>query len=518
MRKINTDIWGTSYTVYDDMNIRTGTSAITDSDYTDYPPFVKNDLSSIGSDGNPDPTHFENDCIYIGYLNSPRLSNTGWNPSNELDLTVAYCACNNPDLLICNPIVLGVAPDEYTIDDNYNYTAPNQHKAISMERTGTKITPILFKNNETYARHRPNKSIYPLTGTEYIPYYALNSTSSHKANSEMNLWTPDGGISDNAGTETSSQRSAINNNAWISYWRDFGIRTIFGVIYVIYFDGTYGVSNGLPQNVVQNPVSLHWYETQTDAWKTGHPILGAYLDIYHRSNINGTYTSVKFNNRCFVGDILAGIEMSEKWGAHAGEYVWQPASCLRNDCNSFLPIFGPAALGARVDTAITGTVQIGTQLSNYPVSKDCEPLIGYMNHAMLHVGFRYSKSSMLPYKTFWLEMEGTAENLELLRKSAAAYGLFFADDVYDLADAGRDSSRWTDTNMCLGVVNKKGYTNGTYKKGAANTTANNFTWKTATQSPYNPRQFNIYIGEKQVENIYIGNQSIAAAFIGDQTL
>lgn len=487
MNNVNINVWGSAFTQLDNLNTRTGASDLTDIDYTNFPPFVRNNLSSIGDIGNPAPSYFENDAIYIGYLNSHGMG-APWETGADIDKSVAYCACINTELTIYNTIVIGTGKYDSIISDDYNFIIPNQDKAIAAQRKGG-IVPIFFKNGETYFRHKPNKGIYPMNGRPYLPFY--NPASSTKPTQKMYMWTPDGLIDDTSGYSTSSERAKVNNNAYCSYWRDFGIRSLFGVIRVIYFDGTYSQTDGTPQNVVQNPVSLHWYETQTDVWKTGHPILGAFVDLYFRRNTDGTYTSTKPANMCFVAEISNGLELVniDKWGDNVGAKVWQPAQSLRDACNSFFPLFGDEQLGARVDTAITGTVQIGTQLTtsgNNGVSQTGGCLVGYQKKSWLHSGQRYSGTSMLPYKTMWLEMEGTAENLELLRKSAAAYGIFFADDEYNLADAGRDVSRWTDSNMCLGVVDSNGFTDGTYTRGTDNTTANNWTWKTASESKYDP--------------------------------
>ena len=516
MRKINTDIWGTEYSEYDTINARTGAEDLNDIDYENYPPFTRNNLASLGS--NPTEGNFDDDAIYIGYLNGTGMINP-WSPGADFDYSIAYCACINPNLTLPNTIICGVGPFEHTIDYDYNYTHPNEYKSISMQRTGNKATPIFFKNYSNYMKHRPNKSggLQTLTGSDPVqPYYSMATAPGVYNYNKM--WSPDGAMRDTAGWDSTNARNDVNINGYMSYWRDFGLRSLFTVIKIIYYDGTVSETTGIPKNVVQSPVTLHWYETQTDAWKAEHPILCAWCDIYFRRNTDGSYSSSRPNNQCFIPDLTNGLRLTSKWESYANFSFWQPIDTCYNNGNSFLPLFGVIGQGNMTASTITGVGQIGAQQSTDPTSLTGVALVGYCNSSWLHFGYPYSGSSMSPFKTCWLEMDGTAENLELLRKSAAAYGLFFADDVYDLADAGRDSSRWTDTNMCLGVVNEKGYTDGTYTKGNANTTANNFTWKTAMQSPYNPHQFNIYIGDKQVENIYIGNQSITAAFIGDQTL
>lgn len=489
---VDENVWGTEYVLYDNLNQRTGTTSLDDSDYTDYPPFTRNNLAALGS--NPTGGNFDNDAIYIGYLNGSGFTGP-WNPDADFNYSIAYTACKNPDIFINNTIGVGVAQQERTINYDYNYNIPNTWKAISFQRSdSSKITPIMFKNYQNYMEHRPTKTGDGNTlagGNAYQPYYA--SMTAPNMYNYNKLWTPDGAMRDTAGWDTTAHRNDVNINGYMSYWRDFGIRSLIGVIKVVYFDGTYSSTTDIPQNVIQTPITLHDYEANPQIWRDQHPILAAYCELWFRKGADGTYDKTRPNDMCFVPDITNGLKLTEKWGIHAGEKYWQPIDTVYNNGNSFLPLFGPISIGGRTSSTISGTVQIGTQLSTDSVSMTAGLLVGYDGNN-LHVGFNnQGTSNYIPMKTMWLELEGTDENLEKLRKAAAAYGLFFTDgdggptgDYPDLFAAGHDADRWTNENMCLGVVGTDGYTDGTYTRGTDNEQANNFLWKTASESTYDP--------------------------------
>ena len=490
--RVDENIWGSEYVLYDNLNERDGTTSLSDQDYIDYPPFTRNNLAALGS--NPTGGNFDNDAIYIGYINGSGFTNP-WSPGADFNYSIAYTACKNPDIFINNTIGVGVAQQEATINYDYNYTRPKTKKAISLQRSGsTKTTPIMFKNYQNYMEHRPNKSggQQTLAGSDaYQPYYS--SMTAPGVYNYNKMWTPDGAMRETAGWDTTAHRNDVNINGYMSYWRDFGIRSLIGVIKVIYFDGTYNQNTGVPENVSQAPITLHDYEANTQIWRDQHPILGAFCELWFRKGSDGTYSKTRPTNMCFVPDITNGLELTEKWGVHAGEKYWQPIDTCYNNGNSFFPLFGPIGLGNMTASTITGAVQIGTQPSSDPVSLTAGLLVGY-NGDNLYVGYNYQGTSVYtPMKTMWLELEGTDENLEKLRKAAAAYGLFFTDgdggptgDYPNLFAAGHDEDRWTDENMCLGVVGTDGYTDGTYTRGSANEDAPNFAWKTASQSTYDP--------------------------------
>ena len=79
----------------------------------------------------------------------------------------------------------------------------------------------------------------------------------------------------------------------------------------------------------------------------------------------------------------------------------------------------------------------------------------------------------------------TAANCELLRKCAAAYGLFFTDKRGGLlAD---NANRWTSEDMYMGLL-RGGVGYGDYTRGEGNRDNPGFGWTSSTQSGYVPSQ------------------------------
>lgn len=458
---INTAVWGTEYREYDTVNARTGTMDFTDPDYVLFPPFTKNNLCEGGT--NPSGGALSNGCLYMGMINRPEY----FNMERDFDKTICYAACINSDLFITNY----AAPMPAITDENTGaVTLPFKHM---VNRTG--VFSLALLDNYDYCEgktsHTGNSS---LIGTVHTPYY--NQTS--QIPKSFYEYVPNG---INEGSyDTATHRNASNNNLFFSYWRDFGVRSLFCVIYVDYFDGTYNATTGQPLNVSDHK-TLHWYESQTDSWKESHPILAAFGRPYIRKGTDGLYTKERRNNHIIIPDFSRfTIDYAPE---HS--YVWQPcvASSGTTPENCF-PIFGGYRAGFAATSGANAVAQFDTQLSTGGLCKQSDIILG---HGCRGVNENSGiASNSVGRRTFWLELDGTAENLEMIRKSMAGYGLFFADDEYNLAGSGRDDDRWTDENMCLGVIDSSGYTDGTYTRGAANEGANNFNWKTISQSQYNP--------------------------------
>ena len=458
---VNEAVWGSEYREFDTVNARTGAMDFTDPDYVFFPPFTKNNLCEGGS--NPSAGALSNGCLYMGMINRPQY----FNMEADFDKSICYTACVNPDLLICNYAV----PMPSITDENTGaVTLPFKHM---INRSGA--FPIALLDNYDYCVGKTNHSgNNNLIGNVHTPYY--NPTS--QIPKSYFEYVPNG--INNGSYDTATHRNESNNNLFFSYWRDFGVRTLFCVIYVVYFDDTYNTTTGQPLNVSDHK-TLHWYETQTDTWKASHPLLAAFGRPYIRRNTDGTYSSERCNNHIVIPDFSRfTIDYNPE---HS--YIWQPcvASSGTTPENCF-PIFGGYRTGFANTSGANAVAQFVSQLSTGGLCNQADIILGHGCRGINENSGIASNS--VGRRTFWLEMEGTAENLELIRKSMAGYGLFFADDVYDLADAGRDDDRWTDENMCLGIIDGNGYTNGTYTKGSGNTSANNFLWKTVSESKYNP--------------------------------
>ena len=464
---VNTSIWGEPYTEYDTMNNRTGASDLTDPDFEDFPPFVKNDMRTNGVSN----AFLSNETLYIGYLNNP----TQFDFLKPMDFSIAYCACKNPDLGLNN---IGIPiPSQY--DPYQSDIAPAN--AFRFKTKPNVPQPIVFLNSYGF--------MHDLTTTVSVgqfsnPYYMQSVLLSAQTK-----YVPNGN-NNNGNTDTQAHINSSNRNLFFSYWRDFGLRCLFGTIMVTYFDGTYNATTGVPQNV--DTKSLHWFESQTDAFKSYHRILGAFLRINFRRSTTGLYNNTTPQSQCFIADFSGNLFADESvWGIQYPLQQWQPCSAYVRNTSSYLPLFGPANLGQTINTR-TGYVSWVSQQSSGGTAQYSNLLLG-INTELPFLSYGHGLATNdTGRRSYWIEMDYTSESAEYIRKCAAAYGLFFTDGesnetgYSDLYAAGHDEDRWTNTNMCLGVVDDEGYTDGTYTRGSGNEDANNFLWKTASESKYDP--------------------------------
>ena len=464
---VNSDIWGVPYTEYDTMNNRTGASDLTDPDFEDFPPFVKNDMRTNGiSNG-----FLSNETLYIGYLNNP----TQFDFMKPMDFSIAYCACKNPNLGLNN---IGVPiPSQYAVYQE-NIEPAN---AFLFKTNPTTPQPIVFLNSYGFMHDLTTAvSVGQFSNPYYMQSVLLSAQTKYVPN----------GNNDNGGFDTQAHINGSNRNLFFSYWRDFGLRCLFGTIMVTYFDGTYNATTGVPQNVATK--SLHWFESQTDEFKSSHRILGAFLRINFRRSTTGLYNDTTPQSQCFVADFSGNLFADESiWGGQYPLQQWQPCSAYVRNTGSYLPLFGPANIGQTINTR-TGYVSWVSQESSGGTAQYSGLLLG-INTELSFLSYGHGKSTNdTGRRSYWIEMDYTAESAEYIRKCAAAYGLFFTDGestetgYSDLYAAGHDEDRWTDENMCLGVVDDEGYTDGTYTRGTGNESANNFLWKTASESKYDP--------------------------------
>ena len=118
-------------------------------------------------------------------------------------------------------------------------------------------------------------------------------------------------------------------------------------------------------------------------------------------------------------------------------------------------------------------------------------------NSMSHAGVLYSASRATfihyniqkDYQTYsglynlWYYMENSADNLEYLRKAAAAYGIWFTDNPTN--DILLSPTRWTDNNMMLGLL-RDGVGYGDYTRGTGNVDNPAYNWTSSHQSGYDP--------------------------------
>lgn len=454
---VNTDVWGQPQINYDSINQRTGTTDLNDPDYVNFPPFVTCDLTF----GASTPPLLSGQSLWVGALIKPQY----FHFQSPIDKSIAYCACKNPEILTAQ-----YAVPLYGLYDEPYADMQSPSEAFKLISDGTP-TPYIFMSAYPYSNDGTS-SITITTTQLYNPYYPSVTQSF-----TTSLYYPRG--TNTAEYDTKAHINNANKNLLVSYWRDFGLRSLFGVIRVAYIDNTYNANTGLP-TAPTTSITLKAYENNTEEWKSTHNIVAAWLSIYFRRNIDGTYSSSRPVGQFFGVDCSFQAKAS---GFDGGE-IWQPIMNYYKNANSYLPLFGHTGAGVGTTTnvqyqaAISANASGGTNTTSYMLCGMGSQL-EYVKH-----GKQEDTSSTEGIRTWWCELPYT--DTEKLRTAAAAYGLFFADDVYDLADAGRDEDRWTDVNMCLGVVDDEGYTDGTYTRGEGNKTANNFLWRTASESRYDP--------------------------------
>lgn len=111
-----------------------------------------------------------------------------------------------------------------------------------------------------------------------------------------------------------------------------------------------------------------------------------------------------------------------------------------------------------------------------------------------------------------------AENLEAIRKAAAAYGLFFTEKDPSDSSFRTNPSRWTHNDMFCGLLDSNGIGRGEYTRGIDNKNNPVYGMNSSQDSKYNPdekRKLHIYIGDSRVSDIYIGDKFVNSVYLGD---
>lgn len=462
---VDTAAWGQPFTEYSGLNIRTGAADLEDPDFEDFPPFVRNSFD----------TETEIQYVPKGDLYYPYLAdNDTINLNKPIERSISYCACKNLDIPINQIYGYSCTPDSAASQ----YPSLTDTSAIMLQSDTTPI-PIMLLDTTGIGQARthgmPAQQHYfrnPFYRTSQGVFYQQNLLTQYAANAD---------ISGNQGTPyDNGGRARSNRNLFAAYFRDFGIRSFFLQIRVKYYNSI-STSTETPSGI--NDKSLYWYSQQTDSWKEDHPLTGAYGRLIVRSSTAGAYQQGNNINP----DITINLRSNWNFGdVSIGDLIQQPIANVDTEyLQSAFPIFGTTAPN-NWQTNETGTH------SNGGISQNVAILIGGgENSPIVHC---QGKAGTQYYGTMWCELEGTDDNLELIRKWCAAYGLFFTDGdtgdsgYSDLYSAGNDETRWTNEKMCLGVVDEEGYTDGNYTRGTANPTANNWSWKTASETTYNPNK------------------------------
>lgn len=455
--QINEQYWGQPLSEYWGYNVRTGASDLTDPDFTTYPPFIRNNM-------NPDFV----DSMATTYTYTLRAAvnkvGSGWEVDKDYpDYSVAYVGIKNPALPQVDCVAIGQGPNTAggttAVFDECFKSNPDE------------IMPIAFVSCRPMRSYR-SVNTYPIPHQQFDnPLY---KTSQGTYNNGIRWYSPHS----REGTTWPTRNLSLD----CAYWRSLGLRTFFGVIYVRYCDAALN-SNGISTKYDYNPVTLHWYESQTAEWREEHPIFCAFLRMCIRYNTSGLYNFSHNPGDGIMPDIFYNIKINPEVipNSEDSNAVFRGPAEFFGDANDWSDwlLFG----------SLNGSVQqIGTTPSGGGMSSGNYPFFMGFHMGTFHSGATTAAASY--QRTCWITYDG--DDYEWLRRAAAAYGFFFTDGdtgdtgYSDLFAEGNDTYRWVNNKMCLGIVDALGHTNGDYTRGLDNPTAPNWGWADTTQSPYDP--------------------------------
>lgn len=432
MPEINYDVWIQGEPAYTGLNTRTGSAAITDQDFDDFAPFT---LAYY-------PTGANKYTLW-NWLNGGELS-----LDNEIDKSMCYVGMYNSDLPQLN--IAAYSFDTYDTLDNPLYKTDNsQIQSYFCYDTWN----FMFQQTQI-----PNNSRLYGDGRIYDKDFTYISN-------KMQIYK-DGTV----GAQPHISPSATTNlHDWLNVYLSFGVKSLILEINVVYKTGE---GTFYPD---QARSTLAAYAAQTTAWKEAHTILQAYCIPYIRGNTNGTYSNTgrefeTYNcNQTFTPAFTLPYISQNNDYPDIVTYTTTLADG-QSTRNGYFPLYGVMVGELTLSSSSTAVQNMGILV----------PLMG-TNKGTL--GKRQSSG----YMYYWLELDGSDDdNIEWLRRAAAAYGLFFCDSIGTLANSGRDIDRWIDNSMCLGTIDENGRTNGDYTRGLQNMLQRQFDWSDSTESPFDP--------------------------------
>lgn len=318
---------------------------------------------------------------------------------------------------------------------------------------------------------------YPNTSAEYNPIWSWNAI---KNNVTADLLTT--GIYRWLDNAYASYSSIPNYNGQTRPVVQFGIKSVFFDIRVVLIKNDYSARSYLSLKALEDDINTYkddWHieECYMRSWtyngKTG--------DDFNPFTQN---SRSKFSN---VGNGGIAIDKNLKIVGSAKELNNYDAFIS----NGLLPIFG-TGLNNIINYRNLGRygIPISKRASLYYEYYDKSFSICMASAADLGVSV-YATEDEYGFPAYLLnpKMSITAENIEKLRKGAAAYGLFFTDDVpTTLLTDTTNTLRWFDENMYCGVLDENGVGHGEYTKGTGNLTNPIFSRDTSQDSPYNPNK------------------------------
>lgn len=420
--------WGTPTGYYLGLNMRTGASDLSNPDFTNYPAFIL----GINSD-----YPLSDKGIVQSFIETDKLQlNTA-----ITDWSIAYTAVDNPELGQSNVGVYlsdAETPAYTTNPDNY--------------------AKIAFLSSYSYTTIKDNIVVNIPEFTNYtLDFWQPPYSNSRK------IWAP------NAAPKSGSsdmgqvyQQSNYNGYANIVY--SFGTKSLFLEICVD--------SININTNQVEH-YTLKEYNALTAQQKTENPIAKAYARVYRRVNTNGTYGYASGDHRDNFRLVLSEPLRGANDGGGIYDYYINTTAYIGLTEPLILPIFG------NYKDDITDV--------RYNITENAANLFYGHNKVDNIIQRQIDEYDRYTYYT----MQGSDDNIEWIRRTCAAYGLFFCDDVQvsetvNLADSSSELTRWTDDGMMLGIIESDGYTRGNYSHGADNADQSQFNWSDSTDSTYDP--------------------------------
>ena len=137
--EINTEYWGQPLSEYWGYNERDGASDLTDPDFEDYPPFIRNNMN---------PNFVDPLATTATYSLRAAIAKTGsaWVPEQEYpDYSIAYVGIKNKNLPQTNVVCVGQSPSTQSGEVDFSECFVSDPK---------EILPVAFASNRPMRSYR----------------------------------------------------------------------------------------------------------------------------------------------------------------------------------------------------------------------------------------------------------------------------------------------------------------------------------------------------------------------------
>lgn len=247
---------------------------------------------------------------------------------------------------------------------------------------------------------------------------------------------------------------------------------------------------------IYTTVWLHDLEANIASYADNYYICKAYLQLYCYNG--GGVSDISYSDFTRKNVIAAGAGFTQPLnvnGTNILSYTW---ACNSGYCN--LPIFGDCNIGDTLNN-IRGVRVFPYDWEHYGDLRgnNCAAII-YSNSLATYKEI-VQTTDTYGYAAYLLRvgMDVTRDNIEKLRKGAAAYGIFFSDyNPETLKTDLTNTHRWTDEKMCLGVLDDENIGHGEYTRGTDNANNKIFEYDRSTDSNYNP---SVPVDENKYSNV-----------------